>query len=456
MSSQVRLPLVEMSSWMARHGAKSTFVFRTGVYVKVAPDIEPEQTTRSTNVYVVRAASEDIVLSASIAPVHFGGLVFFLLWPPLVLAGSIFRAIALTRDPAKTRHQLRTQYTQAVMKGLTWALLPHLPVAFYFLAGGGIQLFNDLWTGGTSGIYLAIGAMGLPLLPLIASGPALTAFEYRRFGPSLEMLRIRCDKFASFAPYYPMTRQLQAVKDWGKLAAPMVLLALLFGVQRSWFPLPTAVLLLIGAVIALAAVFAIKDPRRDFTVPELNQLQERSDHFSSRLGITPPRLVPIVRKANEIAIIPLNEGQQIACNPVLVTFFSQEEQEHLLAKALLTRSKGKIPPPVLGLLCVTALLVFSYFGFNSRGLSFLLFPLLGLTPIAALALYLNMAQKTLPDADAHAVVLTGNLDAALSVKRKSRQLLGRNDPETDEEFQKELDEFAEMARKMMAASPPPY
>lgn len=456
LSSEVRFPLLEMSKWMARHGAKSTFVFRAGSYVKLSPSLEPEQTTRTTNVYVVREASQDLTLSAAITPLLAAGLVFFLFWPPLVLAGSILKGVALTRDPAKTRHQLRTQYTQAVSKGLGWALLPHMPVAYYFISGGGIQLFNDLWTGGTTGIYLAIGAIALPLLPLLATAPALTAYEYRRFGPSQELLRIRGEKFASFEAHFSITRQIQAVKDWSKLAAPLILLALLLGVQRNWFSLPTAVALLFGAAIALAAVFAIKDPRHDRPVPELNHLQEKSDQVSSRLGITPPRLVPIVRKANEIAIVPLNEGRHIACNPVLVTFFSPDEQEHLLIKALLTRSKGKIAPPVLGLLCVTALVILVYFGFNNRSLSFLLFPLLGLTPVAALVLFLNMAQKVLPDADAHAVVFTGNLEAALSVMRKTRQLLGRDDPETEAEFQKELDEFSEKARRMMAASPPPY
>lgn len=445
-SSSLRLPLTDLSAWMERNGASSSFIVKTSQHVQIYPQTEPTARKRGWKTLVIRGGKSDLELFARVNAWQIAGLIALALWLPLIL---------LTSHAVIARSSRRTDLSKKQKAQITnrWFIYGHgigaVPIAPLFLCLfllGGLDGICGLWFGFSNG-NLALAVLLLISVILPATLSFNSYLDTLRDARKSEAAELTATKkiLPEFVHLVLTTKKTVRLRTWGPWLGLIPLLAAMgLGASGRLSDLQ-AVLLALSSLLGLGFLL-VKDPRMEAALPDLAETQSITNSLTQKLGMPVVKVVPEVRKLQEDGCTPREDGPFMTVSESFTASFTSQEQEFLIAEHLIKKKKTRFPifaVVVLTLFSLTLNIVLTLIS-GDRLSTFLgvFVPLLlslGMT-------YLFARARERVDAQTEAAILTGNLEAALSAKRKIRTLLGQDGPETEEGFQKELDDFAAKVR----------
>lgn len=453
-SSSVKLPLLNLSSWMKRHGAISSFVVKTRLGVGLSPSLDSERLSRSWKAVTVKGPKSDLTLLASINQWQIVGLVLLLGWLPVVLAVMhICLAWNFRRQELSGAQRLRVG-AKLFVWGHFFAVLPTLPLVIYYLFMGGFEDLGELWLGISAPSPL-IGVGLIALFTFLPAGMSLNSWtksqiKVRESGPpEAGAHRLQGPKYDGLLV---ATRRRTSLRTWGPLLGLIPFLTALFlGVSGILNVTQAAVFALVS--LAPFGLKLLKDPRDEAELPELSEVQSIADSLTRKLKMPRMKVVPEACQVADTDYGPTPEGSLLAVTPSFLQSFSTKEQEYLIAEQLLKQKRGRVTvfEAVVGLL-----LVFGGTVLLELTLSRILYlPSTFIASVGGLAYLVFKLARSTSDSDSSvkAAILTGDLEAALSAKRKIRKVTPTEEPETEAAFQKELEEFADRVRRRERSDP---
>lgn len=428
--SAVSLPFPGLRRVLQRHAMKPQFVLRAGRHVRMSQDLKAEPSDGSWGCYIVREPKFDLVLSASISGWDAAGLTFFLGWPLAVTIIGLVVGWRLALRKDLTPSQMRRFYVPLVGRSLALAMVPHAIFAFPYMMLGGLDLYTDLWLGGASVSSFVSLLIMLPVLLLSAVSKPWTRFEMEVMGPRQEFAALAEARLPSFEAVTKRHKRLQLLIS-GAISITSTSL-LVFGIstdQRHWSLAGLAGVLLylvfVGDVLPLGL-----DPRSRADIPELENAQARAAEIATRLGIKPPRVVPEIRSHHAKSHIAINDGRFLAVNASFAASYDPDEQEYWIARALVTREKGSYDLGRFWAVGVLTLVLCVALALASPWVGWGLFFMAAILP-ASIIFHMRFNGKKLEDSDVEAVLLTGNLEAAIRAERKLWMLSLPSDSEAD-------------------------
>lgn len=428
--SAVTLPLPALRQALEKHAMKPQFVLRAGRHVRMSQGLKAEPSGISWSYYVIQEPKSDLVLRASISGWDKAGLIFFLGWPLAVTIVGIIIGLRLALRKDLTPSQKRRVYIPMVGWSLGSAILPHAIFAFPYMGLGGLGLYSDLWLGGASVNSILTPLILLPVLLLSVISKPWSQFESEVMGPRKEFAVLAAARLPSFEAVKRNRKLLQFFITGGISVTATSLLV--FGIstdQKHW-----SLIGLAGVMLYLVFVGddlpSWLDPRTRAQVSELRDAQRSADEIAFRLGTTPPRVVPEVRARYEKSHIAQIDGKLISVNASFAAAYSPDEQEYWIARALVTREKGSY---YIGRFWAVGILTLVLCGVLALAMPTVGWALIILASILPASIFIHMRfnGKQLEDSDVEAVLLTGNLEAAIRAERKLWMLSLPSDGESD-------------------------